>query len=161
DRRPERVHLRRMRRAVQRDPAGRGRRPWRPGSDRRSRDDADRATAGLAQAAGAVLRSRARRDAGRRRYIAQAPSELGWDRGSARRLARGSVGPLFLIRAPGAIRYDRTRPPSTLSVCPVMNAASSLVRKLITPTRSSGTSGRRIAWKVLATWANSSSMLAR
>jgi hypothetical protein len=39
----------------------------------------------------------------------------------------------------------RTRPPSTLSVCPVIKAASSLVRNDTVPTRSAGTSGRLIA----------------
>ncbi len=53
---------------------------------------------------------------------------------------------------------DRTRPPSTLSVCPVMKAASSLVRNETAPTRSSGTSTRLIAC-ICATALNSSSMV--
>src|SRR5262249_47302849 len=59
--------------------------------------------------------------------------------------------------SPGQLR---TLPPSTLSVCPVMKAASSLVRNETVPTRSSGTSPRLIAC-MAATEAYSSSMLAR
>ena len=47
---------------------------------------------------------------------------------------------------------------STFSVCPVMKAASSLVRNDTAPTRSSGTSGRLIAC-IWATAAYSSSMV--
>src|SRR5215831_6132736 len=107
DRRSERVHLRRMRRAVQRDPAGGGRAPRRAGADRRARDDADRAASGVAQAAGAILRARAGGDAGRGRYPAQARGELGSDRRGARCLAPGGVGPLFLTVRVAAISAAR------------------------------------------------------
>src|SRR4051794_5173763 len=53
----------------------------------------------------------------------------------------------------------RTRPPSTFNVCPVMKAASSLVRYDTVPTRSSTTSGRLIACMVAAR-ANSASIFA-
>src|SRR6185437_7514012 len=53
----------------------------------------------------------------------------------------------------------RTRPPSTFSVCPVMKAASSLVRYDTVPTRSSGVSTRLIAC-MPAAWLNSASMSA-
>ena len=74
---------------------------------------------------------------------------------------------LLPYRANGPVRepeafffYDLTRPPSTLSVWPVMKAASSLVRNDKAPTRSSGTSTRLIACRP-ATAVNSSSMVAK
>jgi hypothetical protein len=56
-----------------------------------------------------------------------------------------SMGSLVASQNAHSLDQLRTLPPSTLSVCPVMKAASSLVRKETTPTRSSGTSPRLIA----------------
>src|SRR5258705_5923193 len=47
-------------------------------------------------------------------------------------------------------RHPRTSPPFTCSVCPVMKAASSLVRNEMVPTRSDGTCPRGIACRAAA-----------
>src|SRR5262249_8451716 len=128
------------------DPAGR--------AERGARAQAGRLRARDEQGQGGVL-GQAGRAVGERRHQGELSGDLRVSPALSASEMRGGCSPGFATLNPG---YDLTLPPSTLSVCPVMNAASSLVRKLITPTRSSGTSGRRIAWKVLATWANSSSM---
>src|SRR5215831_6286282 len=115
DRRPERVHLRWMRRALQWDPACGGRAPRCAGADRRTRDDADRAASGVAQAAGTLLRARAGGDAGRGRHAAQARGELGGDRRGARRLAPGGLGSLLLTCVP---RPSRPNSASSSSAAP-------------------------------------------